>query len=264
MRRAFLLAPIIFLPVIGTVLVLMNLYSFPGLVNDRLATTPLAQIADLRMPADVLRIPYLVALLCALWGVIPRATRTSPSVLVESHPIEGAPKSETVALSSALDPLTVRRFLSFMVCIGFINAMIGGFLLCRLPASHAPSFSSLLIRAVVYVAVSVLAGVVATWLYWINPSGPFRQGAPLPFTQFALVCVAGWVWVPSMAIFSEQISAATAFVAMIGAFVLASVCEVPLSSSSFQLDILLHSLRLTASSSLRIRSLDLPSRVTVM
>ena len=56
-RRAFLLVLLIFLPVIGAAFELMNLYSFPGLVNDRLATTPLAQVAYMRMPADVLRFP---------------------------------------------------------------------------------------------------------------------------------------------------------------------------------------------------------------
>jgi hypothetical protein len=80
----------------------------------------------------------------------------------------------------------------------------------------------LFIRAASYVAVGVLAGVAGSWLYWKNPSSPFRESAPLPFALFALVCAAGWVWVPAMVILSEQLTAATAFVAMIGAFVLAS------------------------------------------
>jgi hypothetical protein len=221
-RRAFLLAPLIFLPVFGAIFVLMNLYSFPGLVNDRLATTPLGQIADLRMPADVLRIPYFIALLSALWGVIPRAIGNSEPILVDSTPIESQTGSDTLALFSTLDPLKLRQYLGFMVGAGLINALIGGFLLCRLPESHSPSLISLFIRAIIYVAVGVVGGVAGTWFYWRNPSSPFRKSSPLPFTQFALVCAAGWTWVPSMAILSEQISAATALVAMIGAFVLAS------------------------------------------
>jgi hypothetical protein len=220
-RRAFFLAPLIFLPIIGAIFVLMNLYSFPGLVNDRLATTPLGQIADLRMPADVLRIPYFVALLCALWGVIPRAIRNCESMLVDSTPIESQTGSDAVALFSTLDPLRLRQCFGLMVGAGLINALIGGFLLCRLPESHSPSLISLFIRAIIYVGVGVVGGVAGTWFYWRNPSSPFRKSSPLPFTLFALVCAAGWVWVPSMAIFSEQISAATAWVAMIGAFVLA-------------------------------------------
>jgi hypothetical protein len=221
-RRAFFLAPLVFLPVFGAIFVLMNLYSFPGLVNDRLATTPLGQIVDLRMPADVLRIPYFIALLCALWGVIPRAIRNSEPILVESTPLEFQTRSDTLALFSTVDPLALRQFFGFMVGAGLINAMIGGFLLCRLPESHSPSLISLFIRAIIYVAVGVVGGVAGTWFYWRNPSSPFRKSSSLPFTLFALVCAAGWTWVPSMAILSEQISAATAFVAMIGAFVLAS------------------------------------------
>lgn len=219
--RAFLLAPLLFSPIYGAAFVLANLYWYSVFVNAKLAATPLGQIADLRMLADVIRIPYFIALLCALWA-IPRSTRTSQPLCVETTPIEPPTLSETIAFVSTLDSLTLKRFFGFMVSVGLINAMIGGFLLCRLPASHSPSLSSLLLRAVLYVAVGALAGVVGTWLYWRNPSSPFRQGAPLPFTLFALVCAAGWVWVPSMAIFSEQISAGTAFVAMIGAFVLAS------------------------------------------
>ncbi|MFZ0743938.1 MAG: hypothetical protein WAM85_06010 [Terracidiphilus sp.] len=220
--RAMRLAPLVFLPSIGTTFVLMNLYSFPGLTMSRLAATPVGQVADLGMPADVLRIPYLIALLCALWRLVPRAVRSSQPIPVESTPIEVEVHSDTLALFSTVDPFTLKRFFGFMVGAGLTNAMIGGFLLCRLPQSPSPGLVSLLIRAIAYVAVGVVAGVVGTWLYWRNPSSPFRQSAPLPFTLFALVCAAGWVWAPSMAIFSEQISAATAFVAMIGAFVLAS------------------------------------------
>ena len=67
-RRACLTAPLIFIPLLGAVLVLMNLYSFPGLIDARLAHTPMGQIIDLGMPALVLRIPYFAALVCALWG----------------------------------------------------------------------------------------------------------------------------------------------------------------------------------------------------
>ncbi len=77
-------------------------------------------------------------------------------------------------------------------------------------------------RSLVYVVVGAVGGVAGTWLYWRNPSSPFRETAPLPFKFFALVCAAGWVWVPSMVIFSEELSLLTALMAMIGAFVLFS------------------------------------------
>jgi hypothetical protein len=172
----------------------------------------------LSLLADVMRIPYFLALLCALWSAIPRSARASQSPFTDSASTDLA----TLALVSALDPFNLRRFFGLMVGAGFINAMIAGFVLCRMPESHAPSFASLLARTISYIAIAALAGVGGTWLYWRSPSSPFRNRAPLPFPLFALVCAAGWVWVPSMVIFSEQISAATALVAMIGASILAS------------------------------------------
>ena len=63
--------------------------------------------------------------------------------------------------------------------------------------------------------------MTGAWVYWKSPSSPFREQAPVPFPLFALVCASGWVWVPSMMLFFEQISPATAVVALIGATMLA-------------------------------------------
>jgi hypothetical protein len=125
-------------------------------------------------------------------------------------------------LASGFDLFTTSRFLAFTVAAGLVNAMIASFLLLRLPADQAPSMSSLCTRAALYVAAGALAGMAGSWFYWNNPSSPFRKESPLPFPLFALVCAAGWVWVPAMVLFSEQVSAATAFVAMAGALALAS------------------------------------------
>jgi len=222
LRHAMWSAPLIFLPSLFTTFVLMNLYSYPGFSVARFATTPLSQIADLRMPADALRIPYVFALLCALWGAVPRSLRSLQQLTVEPSAIDDSSRSDSSGLVYELDPFTLRRFLGLMVGAGLINAMIIGFLLCRLPDSHAPAFASLLMRAIIYVALGALAGAGGTWLYWRSPASPFRAHAPIPFPLFALVCASGWVWVPSMVMFYEQISAASAFVAMIGAFVLTS------------------------------------------
>ncbi len=221
-RRAFLSAPLIFVPIIGTVFVLMNLYSFPGLVNTRLAATPLGQVLDLRMPADVLRIPYLIALLCALWGPAPQSIRRSKSLPAGPETLTSPAQSDALTLLATLDSFVLRRSFAFMVVAGLTNAMIAALVLCRLPESHRPGLASLLARAIFHVVVGVLGGAAGTWLYWKNPSSPFRESARLPFPLFALICAAGWVWVPSMVIFSEQLSVAAAFVAMIGAFALSS------------------------------------------
>jgi hypothetical protein len=222
LRRGFLLAPLVFVPLYGFMFLLVTLYWYSAFAQASLAATPLAQIADLRVLADVLRIPYLMALVAALWEAIPRSRCRPAANPGEPIPMEVEAHSDTLALLSALEPTALSRFFGFMVAAGLMNAMIGGFLICRLPESHAPNPISLLIRAAAYVTVGVVTGVAGTWLYWRNPASPLRRSAPLPFTLFALVCAAGWVWVPAMAILSEQISPATAFVAMVGAFVLAS------------------------------------------
>jgi hypothetical protein len=102
------------------------------------------------------------------------------------------------------------------------KSLIASFMLCSLPDSPMPSISSLLQRAVFYVAIGVFAGVAGAWIYWKSPSSRFREHPPIPFALFALVCAEGWAWVPSMMILSEQISPGTAIVAAIGAILLAA------------------------------------------
>ena len=221
-RRAFLLAPLIFAPIYGVTFVFGNLYWYTVFANATLAATPLGQIADVRLLADVMRIPYFAALLCALWGAVPRSVRSVQPLFAGSTPDESSTQSDAPALVSGLHLFTMRRFFGLMIGAGLINAMIAAFLLCRLPESHAPTLAFLLIRAICYVALGTLAGLTGTWVYWKSPASPFREHSPIPFPLFALVCASGWVWVPSMVIFSEQVSATFAFVAMIGAYLLAS------------------------------------------
>lgn len=129
---------------------------------------------------------------------------------------------EPPQITTLIDSSAVSRFLTFTVAAGLVNAMIASFLLCRLPDMQTFSLTTLCVRATVCVATGVVAGVGGSWFYWIYLARPFCEDPPLPFSLFALVCASGWVWVPSMVLFSEQVSAVTAFVAMVGAFVLAS------------------------------------------
>lgn len=223
-RRALLLAPLIFAPVFGTMFVLLNLYwfSLPGLAGEKLASTLFGQVADLRILADFVRVPYFIALLSALWGAIPRVTRTSFALPVSSAPVESSFLSETVVSATTPGSFNVKLFFGLLVTAGLMNAMLVSILLCRLPASHTPTLASVLVRAIGYLAAGVLAGAGGTWIYWRSPANPFRERPPFSFPLFALVCACGWVWVPSMVIFSEQLSAAAYFVAMIATFVLAS------------------------------------------
>ena len=222
LRRSLLMAPLIFAPLYGVTFVLANLYWWDVFGGAGLAATPFGQIADLRLLADVLRIPYFIAVVAALWGALPQSSRALQPFFMESPEVEPSMQPGSLVLISNLDPFTLKRFFALMVIAGLMNAMIVGFLLCRLPESPAPTFVSLLIRAIAYVTASALAGVVGAWLYWKSPASPFREHAPIAFALFAMVCAAGWVWVPCVVAFSEQVSVASCFAAMIGTMILTS------------------------------------------
>jgi len=220
-RHAFLLALLVFAPVYGAWFALCMLDWTMPFEHQILATTPLGQITDLRMLADVMRVPYFIALVCVLWNAIPQSKHTSQLLPVDSPPIESSTDFDVLKFVSTLDSYTVKRCFGLMVSAGLINAMIACILLCRLVELHSPTFAPLFIRAILYVVVGLLAGVVGSWLYWKNPSSLFRKHLPIPFPLFALVCASGWIWVPPMTIFSEQLSPVSAFVAAIGAIFLA-------------------------------------------
>jgi hypothetical protein len=217
LSRALLLAPLVFAPMYGATFVWSNLYWYSFFANAKLAPTPLSQMADLQILANVMRVPFFIALISALWNLVPQSPRAFQTLLAGSHTHD----SSTHSSSSTLAPLSLFRFLAIMAGAGLINAMIAAFVLCRLPASHAPSVQSLLIRAGAHVAIGAMAGIIGTYIYWFSPLNSFRNDPPLPFSLFALVCATGWVWVPSMAMFYEQMSGMAALPAAIGAFFLA-------------------------------------------
>jgi len=220
--RAFLLAPILFLPAYAATFALTNLLWYPGIGVQWQTFAPLAEIADLHIWADAMRIPYLVAFAAALWGATPR-TLTARDAQPADAGIAAIPdQSGSAVLLSNFDLFPLGRFFAINVAAGLINAMIASFLLCRLPEVHTLNLFSLCIRAVRYVSVGALAGVVGSWFYWSNSSSSLGKQSRLPFPLFALVCAAAWVWVPSMILFSEQVSAVTALVAMVGAMALAA------------------------------------------
>jgi len=220
-RRAFWLSALVLPPVAAITFVVAHIYwySWPGLAPARLAATSLRQIADVGILANLIRLPYFVALLCALWQVVTPSLRERDSVGGEAGADGRTPQSESIS-PGALDPFTVKRFIAFMVGAGLVNAMIAGFLLCQLPESLAMDLGSLLVRSICYLALAVSAGALGAYAYWQCPWSPFQEKPPLPFPLFALVCASGWIWVPAMAILSESLSAGAALVAMIGAFVL--------------------------------------------
>lgn len=221
--RAFVVAPLIFLPVYFSTFVMMNLFAYPGFVNYQDVRTPLGEIADWKMRADALRIPYFLTILWTMWGATPLMSSlslTSIRLRAAKPPAQAGIPAANALPKPGLVTYRAKRFLVFIVGTGLLNGLIAGFLLCRLPGSHTPTLSSIVGRAIIYVAVGALAGIAGIYLYWNSPSSPFRAAPPLPFSLLALASAAGWIWVPSMVIFSEQLSAATALVGAIGGFML--------------------------------------------
>ncbi len=223
--RAFMLAPLIFLPLYFATFVLVNLFAYPGFVVGDDLRTPLGEIMDWKLRADALRIPYFLTLLWTMWGATPLMGALSLTSLrwrAAEPPAQAVVPATRATPRSGLDTYTAMRFILLMVGAGLLNALIAGFFICRLPESHSPSIGSLAVRAIVYVAAGALAGMAGIYIYWNTPSSPFRTAPPMPLSLFALTSAAGWIWVPSMVIFSEQLSGATAIVGAIGAFLLAA------------------------------------------
>jgi hypothetical protein len=220
LARAFVLAPAILLPAYFATFVLMNLFVYPGLAIDVRTISPVSEITDLRLWADAVRMPFLIALVGALWSAVPVKRRIAGQ-LIEPVSFETSDKDTPAGVASRLDECVLRRTISVTVGAGLVNAMIAAVILCRLPDVEPHDLGSVCGIAVSYVLVGALAGVVGSWLYWHSPTSPLREKSPLPFSLFALTCAAGWVWVPAMVIFAEQVSAATALAAMIGAMMLA-------------------------------------------
>jgi len=220
-KSAFLLAPVVFVPAYGALFLTVNLYWYSLFEHFQLRASPLGQMFDLRLLADVTRIPYLLALVGALWGAVLRPGRANVGWPDPSTNSSSA-NSEILTPASASDSLIVRRFFTLMVGAGLMNALISGLLLCQLPESHSPTATSLCTRAVLYVLAGVLTGAGGTYVYWKNPASPFSSKEPLPFLLFALICASGWVWIPALVILSEELSPASAFVAMIAAFIFTS------------------------------------------
>jgi hypothetical protein len=224
LRRAYWLATLILPPVyfVAFVFVTIYRYSVPGLAHARLTGPSFAHVADFGLLADIIRVPYFLALLVALWGTV-RVSRPQRAAYPDESIAEDATfLRQTIAVAADLRAHLAGRFIAWMVVAGLVNACIAAILVAVLPISDTPVLGALLTRACCYVAASVAAGAVGAFAYWQGPWSPFREQSPVPFSLFVLACSSGWIWVPAMVIFSRALSAAGPLVAMIGAFALAS------------------------------------------
>jgi hypothetical protein len=221
-RRGFWISALVFPPAAGLIFLVANLYwySLPGLAHARLAASPWRQISDLGILANLIRIPYFVALAIGLWGTS-RPVRQESAISVGSVSDWTPSDPDATSVTAIPQSAAVQRFLALMVGAGLVNSLIVAFLLCRLPDTHSIDLASVFVSALKFVTIGAVGGIIGSWLYWQSPSSPLRQGSPVPFSVFALTCAAGWMWIPAMVLLGEQVSASAALVAMVGAFVLA-------------------------------------------
>lgn len=217
-RRSLLRALLFFLPVYFGVFVIMNLVAFPGPTVDRRTLMALGEVVDLRTWAVVLRIPYFITMVFALWG---RGTIAAlPAGEVVAAPLEIAAEPEEGLFSNNPDRVSSAKLVRWLVFAGLLNSLIASILLCRLPASHAPSFFNLSARAILYVAVGAFAGTVGSWWYW-RRAASLGSRLSVSFKLFATTCAAGWIWVPAVALLAAQDASACALVAAAGSAALA-------------------------------------------
>ncbi len=226
LSRAFWIATLAYPPIAGLTYLLAGIYvySMPGLAHATLASNALGQIADLGILPDLIRVPYLVAFLIALWPIAYRQRRGQREAqpYAPSTGSEATVLSGTIALTSRQRPANAGRFIGYMAGVGLINALIAGIIVCRLPNETSPSLASVLIHAAGYVAVGVAGGIMGTYIYWLSPWTATRQQPPIPFPLLAIVCASGWVWIPSMILFGDSLSAGAAIVATIATYALVS------------------------------------------
>lgn len=217
-RRGILVPIAIFNVVYFGLFFLLNLLSFPGPSVDLRTSTPARAIFDMRRWAMAIRLPYLITLVCALWRPLPRLAiaKTFMGIPIGEVP----PPNSTPVRSVDLEGMS--GFLGFFVCAGLLNAAIVALLVCRLPATSGPSLLGTLTRAAVYVLLGASAGTLGAWFYWRRSASPFRLHAPLSFRLFALICAAGWVWVPAIILLSTQDSASAALLGGLLGCVIAS------------------------------------------
>ncbi len=201
-RRGLILAAIV-LDVLYPVAVLLG--AVYGIAGQQFSATAMGRITDVRQFADLIRAPYFIALLSALWGAVMTSPRLGDPLTTDDL----APRTPSAA-----------HFVLLLAVAGSMNALLFGFLLCRLTTFHAASVTSLLIRAAACVAFSVLGGAGGTWLYWKSPWSPYRGNAPFSLAFFVLVCASAWTWAPASAFLSDQRTAAMAIPAAIGSYLL--------------------------------------------
>lgn len=223
-RQGYLLVPLVLDFTYGLTFCIVGIYfySIPGLAQQHLTTTPLGRILDTRLLPDLMRLPYCVAMIAALW----RAIETSPVRRSKKDwivPCAGS--DEALLLASNAEPMqncSASGLARLLAIAGAMNALLIGLLLCRLPEFHFTSLPRLLLRASITVIAGVCGGIGGIWLYWKSPWSPYRAQMPFSLRGFIRTHASAWAWAPVVAYLAEQLSPATALAAALSCYMLIS------------------------------------------
>jgi hypothetical protein len=208
---AFLLSGFVYVAGYFVTYVLMIVFAFPGPSIPWQRFTPLAEATDISPWALALRLPYLLAVLCALW--VTRTAKTADPkesrVLRIAFPEAGASEPDWRGFS--------RQGLGGLVLSGLSSAAFLCLLLCRMPQFHGVLSAALLLKALLYVVTAALAGTAGTALYWNSSSSAFLSHPPVTIDRFAIDSAACWVWIPAAFLLTANHSPLAALVVGLGA-----------------------------------------------
>lgn len=211
---AFLLSGFVYFAGYFATYVLLIVYAFPGPSIPWQRFTPLMEAGDISPWALALRVPYLLAVLCALWATRPaRAADQSPRVPRLAAPVAAAMQRDWTAFS--------RQGIGGLVLAGLASALFVCLLLCRMPELHGVLSAALIIKALLYVGAAALAGAAGTALYWNSSSCAFLSHPPVTFDRFAIDCAACWVLIPAIFLLAANHSLLTPLAAGVAATLLA-------------------------------------------
>jgi hypothetical protein len=210
---AFLLSGFVYFAGYFVAYILLIVYVFPGPSIPWEKFAPFAELRDATPWALALRIPYLLAVVCALWATRP-ATAADPNgnrVL----------RSELPASARGQDwSCFSRQGLGGLVLAGLSSVLLLCLLLCRMPQFHGVLSAAILVKALLYVLAAALAGAAGTAVYWNSSSCAFLSHPSITFDRFAIDSAACWVWAPAVFLLSANHSLLAPLVVGLGAMVL--------------------------------------------
>jgi hypothetical protein len=190
--------PCIFLPVYVVTFVLMNLFAYPGLDINLRSITPLHEISDLTLRANVLRLPYFVTLICSLWRIaaLPPAWLKNATGKSSALPCEGEGELLLMGHGPTADQSLVSPQALIAGCLSAIVAVC----LLSLSIDRLTASLGLFPTALLSLSEAVFAGAAGAVLF----------GTPLVERSWSRIyCAAlawgpAWVWLPAMVFFNHR------------------------------------------------------------